>query len=222
MMKIFRNLSRVLKISSAIAQGQKVSEYQIAWAYADLMLPELIEALKSGVSRSDAITALAVATQVKRSVACDVLCKKLKKAGYVADDDLEETDEQDDGEQGATPATPAAKRTKPPKQHNPVGHVIPITENPKSKPVIKPSPVPVPPADVFSAPKEYIEKPAESLTEPKPFRVGIRTGSAKFMGVDDIETEQKKEERRNAQKALEAIEAKHGTAKEQADRVREQ
>ena len=76
MMKIFRNLSRVLKISSAIAQGQKVSEYQIAWAYADLMLPELIEALKSGVSRSDAITALAVATQVKRSVACDVLCKK--------------------------------------------------------------------------------------------------------------------------------------------------
>lgn len=221
-MKIFRNLSRVLKISSAIAQGQKVSEYQIAWAYADLMLPELIEALKSGVSRSDAITALAVATQVKRSIACDVLCKKLKKAGYVADDDLEETNELD--EQDITPSSPAAKKTKPQKQHSQVDPVIHITEKPK--PVIEPKPVPVPPADVSSGDKEYIEKPAEPLTEPKPFRVGIRVGPAIFAGVDDIETEQQKAERRNnaqaKQQAIDAMDAKYGTAKEQADRVGEQ
>ena len=226
-MKIYRYLSRVLEISGAIAAGEPVSEYSIAWAYADLMLPELLKAMKKGMPRTDAITALATATQVKRSVAADVMCKKLKRAGYKASNPAES--EERDEEQDETP-TPAKK----PKKRSPSASKAKTrTEVSAGEPppvASKPDPVPapvaqeVPPAHTdfkISAPAELARKPAES-TEQKPFRVGIRVGPANFAGVDDMMTEQQQEEIRQSHKALDALEAKYGTAREQADRIKEQ
>lgn len=161
-MKVVTSVNRVIEIRLAALGGEKVSEYQRAWAYADLMLPKLIEAMNRGISRADVITMLSMATGVKRSVAAEAVCKKLKKIGYapkVADDD----DEDD---------APVEPKVKPTQVKREVSKKVGVKQvaaavaaAPAQKPVQSIQPVPAKPAPA-PAPAPATSAPAESDQQP--------------------------------------------------------
>ena len=174
----------LLDLEARRRRGEPINEFQSARIHAEYRLARIIDALNSGMPRSEVIGILAITSQTSRRVACDALGKVLRKAKF---DQPQES-------------LPAAAKVK---IHAEVKSVS-SPEHPDFK---------------ISAPAELAEKLA-APTGQKPFRVGIRVGPANFAGVDDVMTEQQQEEIRQSHKALAAMEAKYGTAKEQADRIK--
>lgn len=73
----------IFEVMAAIARGEKVSPYTLARSYVEFLLGTIIDALDSGVPRSDVIWALAVSAGCERAVARIVLRKVLREAKYV-------------------------------------------------------------------------------------------------------------------------------------------
>lgn len=86
-------LSKSLRISLSIYKGESSSEYERAYSFADMLMPQFLECLNAGIPRSEIVTHLMIGARVKREVATITICKKLKKIGYVPkaiDDDEED------------------------------------------------------------------------------------------------------------------------------------
>lgn len=208
-------VSKAMKISLALHKGESVTEYKRAFAFANLFMPQFLECMDAGMSRSEIVTYLMMATGVKRSVATDTICQKLKKIGYVAKVTEDEDDEDITVE---APVKPKVKKevsetglVKQKAKPSPV--VAPVAPAPIAQ-VPRPAPVPVP------APKKpelsaNIAASTESIQQPKPFSVGIKIGTG-FHGVDDVgpQADREREERRMALKSLEAMEKRLGTSAE--------
>jgi hypothetical protein len=196
----------LLDLEARRRRGEPINEFQSARIHAEYRLARIIDALNSGMPRSEVIGILAITSQTSRRVACDALGKVLRKAKF---DQPQES-------------LPAAAKVK---IHAEVSKGQPAPATPKPAPPaavaqkVKSVSSPEHPDFKISAPAELAEKLA-APTGQKPFRVGIRVGPANFAGVDDVMTEQQQEEIRQSHKALAAMEAKYGTAKEQADRIK--
>jgi len=83
-------ISKSLRVSLAIRNGESPSEYERAFSLADMLMPQFLECMDAGMPRSEIVSHLMIGARVKREVATITICKKLKKIGYapkVADDD---------------------------------------------------------------------------------------------------------------------------------------
>lgn len=204
----------LLDLEARRKRGEPINEFQSARIHAEFRLARIIDSLNSGMPRSEVIGILAITSQTSRRVACDALGKVLRKAKF-------------DQPQEPSPAAAKVKiqaevsKGKPapamPKARSVPAPAVPAKADSSAPVAQKVSPTH--PDFKISAPAELAEKVA-APTGQKPFRVGIRVGPANFAGVDDMMTEQQQEEIRQSHKALAAMEAKYGTAKEQADRIK--
>lgn len=92
-MKTITALEAVMEIRLALLRGEKVNQYHHARSHVNAIMPGLLKWMEGGIPRSDIITSVVMATGVKRTIAADVVCKVLKKSGYVQkviDDDDED------------------------------------------------------------------------------------------------------------------------------------
>lgn len=222
-MRIVAAITNANEIQLAIKRGEKVSEYRRAWAYADLMMPTMIKWLNAGMSRSDVITSLAMATGVRRAVAAEAVCKKLKKIGYVP----KVADEDED-----IPDCPVEPKAKPAKSEvskeilvkREANTVTPVAATPVSaprpvQPVVTAKPVPRPAQAPTSASTESNQVPSKKLV----LDFSKMPGANSFLGEPGYgPSQEEKELRAKAQANLDRMEREHGSPLDQARKINQQ
>ena len=138
----------MIQTMTARAQQKDVSEYTAARIYIDFFFEDLVNAIKAGMSRDEAIHLVSVFAEVRREIASDVLRKRLRHAGIAEADNTSAQPMHDrhaappsDQKPSPTPkpaqspvSTPPAKpKPEIPKPAAPKPAVMPVTENADEK-----------------------------------------------------------------------------------------
>lgn len=163
-------VSKAMSISIALRKGEPVSEYERAFAYADVLMPQFIECMDVGIHRSEVVSYLMLASGVKRSVASNTLSQKLKKIGYVPkaiEDDEEIPDDLDISAKPAKVKSEVSKEVFLKRESSQVPATAPVSFVPTA-PVakaVKSAPAKVADPVVPTAPAEISAEP-QLPTEP--------------------------------------------------------
>lgn len=163
-MKTITAIENVMSMNLALRRGEEVNQYQHARAYAAVMMPRILEWLDAGISRADVITTLAMATGVKRHIASEVICKSLKKTGYIAKPEADDGDDDDAARDQITAKTEVSDAM--PVAEKPVSAAPVPSEKPRAAPAPSATPAPVLAEKPKAAPAPVVQ-PANSAASTK-------------------------------------------------------
>lgn len=199
----------LFKMEAARARGEQISEFKIARLYVDSMWSEIEEMFESGISKADVVGMLMMTARVSRSAAYNTLTNRLN-SNLNRNRKTKETVKT----QAVKTKTEVSKAKSVVAEKQVPVEKLKVAAAPAPVPVEKPKAAPATSAP-SPAPAANISAPAESIQQPKPFRVGIKIGTG-FHGVDDVgpQADREREESRMALKGLEAMEKRLGTAAE--------